>query len=762
MDPVLGFVRNPVKVSVGVLIVALFGAIALFRMPMQLVPEVQIPTIKIETFWPGASPMEVEREIVQEQEEQLKGVGGMTKLSSASSDSRGEVTLEFAVGTDMAEALLKVNSRLQQVREYPQEAREPVLTTSAGSEQPIAWFVLRPRMPSAERLDALEGKHPELAKALAHVRSAHKTGLAFMRLREAANRHPAVEKLLPTVDVSILRDFTEDVVETRFERVAGVAAANVFGGRERELKIIVDPHRLAARNVTIAQVRLALQGRNKDTSAGDFWEGKRRYVVRTLGQFKSPTEVEGVLLARRDGVPIYVRDVAQVRLGHKKADAVVRNFGTECVAVNAEREAGSNVLQVMEGLREAADELNAGVLKDRDLELVQVYDETDYIYSAVNLVGENAVWGAILTVAVLLIFLRSARSTLVIGLAIPTSIIGAFLLLSLMGRSLNVISMAGMAFAIGMLVDNAVVVLENIFRHFQMGKKPYRAAVEGTQEVWGAVVASTLTTLAVFLPVLFVEEEAGQFFRDIALAISCSVGLSLLVSVTLIPTATARVLSEKQARVSEPGGALGRLGVRALDLIVGINRFLQGNMRRQLATVVVLVVAAIAGTWLLIPKVEYLPEGNRNIVFGFVIPPPGYNLDELYAVGSHIQDSLRPYYDIDPEGPEAEELDGPVIADFFVVAAMRRVFMGFRAHDPLRAGELVPIAQRALASVPGVYAYVAQGSLFGRGLTAGRTIDVEIRGPQLERLVGLGLRVMGAVRQEIPGSQVVPKSSLEL
>ena len=305
--------------------------------------------------------------------------------------------------------------------------------------------------------------------------------------------------------------------------------------------------------MTVAQLRNALRSQNQDTSGGDFWEGKRRYVVRTLGQFRSPEQVANLIVAVQNGAPVYVRDVADVRLGHKKPDGVVRRYGDSCITINAARETGANVLDVMEGLREACRELNAGPLAGQHLELTQVYDETDYIYSALRLVAENILVGGLLTVAVLLLFLRSGRSTLVIGLAIPTSIVGTFLMLYLTGRSLNVISLAGLAFAVGMLVDNAIVVLENIYRHCQEGQTPMTAAVTATQEVWGAVAASTLTTLAVFLPVLFVQEEAGQLFRDISLAISYAVGLSLVVSVTVIPPAAARLFRAGTASVEDNG-----------------------------------------------------------------------------------------------------------------------------------------------------------------------------------------------------------------
>ncbi len=767
MQLVRSFVENPVKVAVGVLMVVLFGTIALIRMPMQLTPEVKVPTISIETRWPGASPQEVERQLVQPQEEQLKSVEGLVKLSSQSADSSATVSMEFVVGTDMDSALLKVNARLQQVAEYPEEALEPVITTSSSSDNPIAWFILSQRVPEQTDIAAFAAEHPHLAEALAAPSRTQSSGLRMSRLRALIPEHPEVAALLPPPrDVAKLRRLTEDVIEARFERVPGVSNANVFGGRDEELQVVVDPARLAARGVTIADVRAALRGRNRDTSAGDFWEGKRRYVVRTLGQFDNIADVEGVVLADRDGTPIYLRDVAAVRLGHKKPDGIVRNFGQNAIAVNCQRETGANVLDVMDGLRDALAELNAGSLHARGLQLKQVYDETEYIHSAVGLVNQNILVGGFLTVIVLLLFLRSVRSTLVIGLAIPTSLIGSFLVLGALGRSLNVISLAGLAFAVGMLVDNAVVVLENIYRHYQAGEPPVTAAVKGTEEVWGAVVASTLTTLAVFVPVLFVEEEAGQLFRDIALAVSSAVALSLLVSVTVISTATSRLLKPRTKEESDRArvglGALDRFGRAATGWTVGINAWIQARRTRGVATVLLFVVGSIAASWVMMPKLEYLPTGNRNLVFGILLPPPGYNLDELVDLGAEIEGRLKPYWDVDPGDPSVADLEHPAIDDFFFVARGRSVFLGLRAQDPVRAADLVPLIQQTAQGIPGTFGVAKQSSLFEQGLTAGRTIDVEITGPDLATLTRIGGAVMGGVFQHIPAAQAFPQPSLDL
>ncbi|MFN4259309.1 MAG: efflux RND transporter permease subunit [Gemmataceae bacterium] len=795
------FVRNPVKVTVGVLLVALFGGIALWRMPMQLTPEVQIPTFTVETRWPGASPHEVEREIVQEQEKQLKAVEGVTKMTSESMDSLGRITLEFPVGTDMAEALLKVNTRLQQVRQYPEDADEPIIKTSNTSDRPIAWFILGPRLPTHEDIRAFQQRHPDLADPLEPVLHAPSDGIALYWLRQLAKQHPEAKQLLPPdVDVTKLKKFAEDVIEARFERVEGVSDSTVMGGREEEMQVVVDPQRLAARNLTIGDVRQALRGQNKDTSAGDFWESKRRYSVRTLGQYRSPEDIGNTILALDDGVPVYVRDVAEVQLGYKKPDGLVHRFGDEMIAINALRETGANVLDVMDGLRKAKDELNAGILKQRGLQLTHVYDETEYIYSAVGLVEDNILIGGLLTVAVLLLFLRSGRSTLVIGLAIPTSIIGSFLMLHIMGRSLNVISLAGLAFAVGMLVDNAVVVLENIYRHYQQGEKPFPAAVRGTHEVWAAVLASTLTTLAVFIPVLFVQEEAGQLFRDIALAISCGISLSLIVSITVIPMATARLLragdanGDAAAHASHPehNGVLSQrwppapaaprswwawprdgvrflllrpldfLGSGLIRLIVGINAFLQRGVWRRLGAVLGFLGAALLLSYWMMPKVEYLPVGNRNLVFGIILPPSGYNLDHLAGIAAQIEADMKPYWDLDPRSPQAALLPYPPVGDYFFVVRDRQVFMGLRSADPMRVAELIPLVQQVAGKIPGTFVVAKQSSLFEQGLSAGRTVDVEITGPDLEKLVVLGGRIMGQVRDIIPGAQAIPQPSLDL
>jgi len=307
--------------------------------------------------------------------------------------------------------------------------------------------------------------------------------------------------------------------------------------------------------------------------------------------------------------------------------------------------------------------------------------------------------------------------------------------------------------------------------------------VAGTKEVWGAVIASTLTTLAVFLPVLFIQEEAGQLFRDIALAISSAVGLSLVVSVTVIPTAAARLLRKEaggQHSTATAGAdsgplrraisALDRAAGRFVSWVVGVNAWVQQSTLRRLALVLGLLVAAVLISYLLWPKVEYLPTGNRNLVFGIIMPPPGYNLSEMMQLGQKVEDELRPYWDVDPTSSQTEQLPFPAIGDFFYVVRGRQVFLGLRAADPLRAAELVPLVFGLREKLPGTIVVASQSSLFERGLTAGRTIDIEITGPELPKLVQFGGQILGQVGQlvwrdpsrEGPPAQARPVPSLDL
>lgn len=706
-------IQRPVSVIVGVLLVALFGLIALYQIPVQLTPDVDRPVVTIETRWSGASPEEIEQEIIQRQEEQLKSVEGLEKMTSESSDSRGSLVLEFGVGLDPDALLLKVSNKLDQVTDYPVDADKPVLASgSGGNTNAITWLIL----------EALPGYED--------------------------------------IDIETHRDYLEDLVETGLERVPGVAQSNTIGGFDRELQVIVDPVAMAAHAVTVTQMAAAINSENSNTSAGSFDEGKRRYIVRTVGQYTTPAQIEEVVIRDGPGGLVRVADVARARLSYKAPSFTVRQRGRQAIAVNATRETGANVLEVMDGIRAAIEEFNAGPLQRDGLVLRQVYDETDYIISAIGLVRNNIFIGGALATLVLLVFLRSASSVLIIVTSIPISIVGTFLIMSLMGRNINVISLAGMAFAVGMVVDNAIVALENIYRHRQMGKDRLRASYDGAIEVWGAMLASTLTTIAIFLPILFIEDEAGQLFRDIAIAVSSSVALSLVVALTVIPMMSMRLMGDR-ARPRNGASILDRFGSSVSRVISSSVYHISGSTPLRIGVVVLLIGSSLLSVWSLLPEAEYLPTGNRNLIFGILLPPPGYNLDELIEVGQQIEDALRPRWEVRPDSPEADALDGLLVSHMFYVARGRSAFLGVRAGDPSRAKELIPLIQNPLFAIPGMIAIVRQAGLF-QGLGGGRSIDVEISGPDLGHLLGLGGRVFGLVRQVLPQAQARPIPSLDL
>lgn len=718
-------IRYPVSTAVGVILLILFGGIALFQIPVQMIPDIEEPKVTVTTIWPGASPQEMEREIVDEQEEQLKSLEGLKKIESQSQQNIGTVRLTFQVGTSLDAAALRVANRLEQVPEYPSDVEKPVIRTVDIYSNSLAWFVIEPT--EAKGFDG---------------------------------------------DIDTLWDFADDHIKPVFERVPGIAVANIFGGRPREMQVIVDPAKLAARQVTMTELAAALDRENRNFSGGDFDEGKRKYTVRTIGDYSSPEDIEKIVITRRHGVPVYLRDVGRVQLGYRKVVARVFQKGRHVLAMNAIRQQGANSLETMAELQKAVAELNRDLLATRGLRIVQVYDETEYIHSAINLVTDNLYVGSILAVACLMLFLRTWSGTMVIATAIPISIVGSFIFLKLFGRTINVISLAGMAFAAGQVVDNSVVVLENIFRHRQMGKSRVLATLDGTREVWGAVLITTVTTVAVFIPIAFIKEEAGQLFADIAIAIAAAIGLSLLVCITVVPAMTVRMISAGHSE-SQAGGYHNLWGLVSVAerFTNGVGRlvgWILESTTRRLATVVVLTAASVIFSALLLPKAEYLPNGNSNFAFGMIMPPPGYGMEETLSLREPIEKATQPLWEAKEGTAEAAKLPGGGVRTFFYVAVpgssemgTGMSFMGLRANDPMRVAELIAPIQKAIFQIPGAIGFVSQWSLFQRDDVA-RSIDIEISGPDLETLIDYGGRIFGEVMQKIPGAQARPIPSLDL
>ena len=701
-------IEKRVAVLVGVTFILLFGWIGLQRMPYQLSPTVIEPEITVTTTWPGATPYEVERDIIEEQEKVLKGIPGLLDMESTSSNSQGTVTLKFAIGTDLNSALLRVSNKLDEVPSYPENVDKPIITATGAATSPVVWMVLK-----------------------------------------TAEGNPA--------SAYTYRTFFENNIRQFLERTPGVAELFIGGGTEKELHIEVSAERLAAHGLTIPQLIEILRSENVDISAGTLGVGRRDYRIRTTAEFRSKEEIEELIIASTGQRRLRLGEIAQVREGYQKLEAATLHMGREGIAIGVKPEPDANILELTDRLEAVVRQLNEERLKPEKIYIDWTYDQRPYIRGAIDLAWRNIALGSVLAVVVLMVFLRRLSSTLVVAAAIPISAIGTFAFMDLLGRNLNVVSLAGIAFAAGMLVDNAIVVLENIDRHRSMGKRPFLAAYEGTQEVWGAVLASTLTTVSVFLPVIFMREEAGQLFRDIAIAITFAIGLSLLVSVLVIPMLSRQLfrLIREDALSERIRRAVGIAGSAAADVIMAGVRGTTRSTATRLATVLLFTTAAVTLAILLFPKMEYLPQGNRNLVLNLLIPPPGLSFEERKAIGKQIYREIEPHV-----GTEKDGLPG--IETMFYIGAEGFMLFGAISTHEQRAGELIPLFQRTISSIPGMLGVSLQAGVFQTSLGRGRTIEVDVSGEELNRLVQTAGMLFGEIMKAIPGSQIRPVPSLEL
>ncbi len=705
MDIIKFSINKPVSVAVGVILVVMFGLIGINRLPVQLTPDVEQPQITVTTLWPGATPYEVEKDIVEEQEAVLKGIQRLTLLESSSYNSRADITLTFETDTDVDAALLRVSNKLNEVTSYPDNVEKPVIDASGAQSSPVIWMVLK-----------IKEGDPDL--------------------------------------VNTYRTLFENDIRQYLERVQGVGSLFVFGGSEKQLEVVVSPRELAKHNLTFAETVDRLATSNINVSAGVMGLEKKNYRVRTVSQYEEIADPMKVVL-RDDGIRrVYLKDVATSRLGYAPIDVAVMHNGTPMIVVGVRKEKGANVIELTQRMKEVVEKLNTTILKDNNLYFEIIYEQTPYINTAINLVKKNVIIGSILAVFVLLIFLRSISSTLTTTIAIPISVIGTFIFMWVFQRSLNVVSLAGISFAVGMLVDNAIVVLENIDRHRNMGKEPFQCAYEGTKEVWGAVLASTTTTIAVFLPIIFMQEESGQLFKDIAIAITFAILISMIVSVSVIPT-LANLLFRLSRRKEKRSNAITEVGNKLSNLILTLSRFTLKNTVTRLTTIIGLTAIAVITALLLIPKAEYLPLGNRNLILNIMIPPPGYSLEKRKEIGQFIFKASQPYFKEDyKEGI-------PKIKTIFFVSADRITLFGATSIHETEAPKMMPLFTRMINSIPGVFGVSMQAGIFQNNIGRGRTVDVNISGENIDRLIEVSRMLFGIIQQKIPGVQVRPVPSLE-
>lgn len=750
-------IRQPITIAVGTLLAVFTGLLAITKVPVRMTPEVSSVVIAVTTNWENASSEEIESDIVEEQERVLGEVTGLASMTSTSAAGQGTIRLEFETGTDIDEALAEVLQKLDEVPGYPNGVLQPkVEDVDPESVDYIAWI-------------GLFSTDPEF-----------NPGQLF--------------------------DFMDRSMKPRFERIPGISEVGVRGATASELQILVDPAALAQRGITYSQLRAGIESANANFSGGKIEQGKRDFRIRATGRFDTPESAGAMVIYRDTSGPVYLRDVAEVRNAWKEPTSWVRARGQRAAFFNFQLQRGANLLESMSLLKAEVAELNkpGGLLDEKArqlgldgrLELVQTYDASIYVEDAFELVRSNLWLGGLLATITLLFFLRSLRAVGIIAIAIPVSTIASFTVLVMLGRSINIVSLAGLAFAVGMVVDNAIVVIENIFRHLEMGKSRARAALDGTQEVAGAVLASTLTTVVVFAPILLIQEQAGQLFRDIALALMAAVSLSLVVSLTLIPVAAGKWLthSPKSDEPSQFDHVFGSRFFRILglpfrpfmrlfealpDLSARAVSFITATWLRRILVIVSFSLMTILGTRILLPPLDYLPQGNRNLVFGLLFPPPGYNLETLSKLGERIETRMQPLWEVTPDkyGIEtrlsggkvvmedkrqpvplapgsSETIIPPGLENYFLVSFEGRLFHGGISADKSRVADLVPAFNAATSgtATPDTFAFSTQMPLFRVGGSTGSAVQIDFRGRDLDQVSGAAGAVMGALMGRFQGA----------
>ncbi len=484
-------IKRRVTIAMFTLAVLLFGLVSFFRLKMNLLPELSYPTITVRTEYPGAAPAEIENLISKPVEEALGVVKNVNRVNSISRSGQSDVMLEFVWGTDMDYAGLDVREKLD-VLQLPLDVERPTILRFDPSLDPILRFGFY----SA-------GKD-----------SANETGFDEENLK-------------------FLRRFAEEEIKKELEAAAGVAAVKVSGGLEDEIQVLIDQDKLAQLNLPIASLVGQLGAENVNLSGGRLEEGTHQYLVRTLNQFQSVEEIGEIIVAYNNRKPVYLKDIALVRHGYKEREAVTRFNGREAVEIAIYKEGDANTVTVAREVEKRMKRVR-DILAE-DMVLVKVYDQSKFINQAIHEVINAGIVGGLLAILILYFFLRNFWATVINSLSIPVSVIATFNLMYGADLTLNIMSLGGIALGIGMLLDNSIVVLENISRHRGQGKDILTAARDGASEVGMAVIASTLTTVAVFFPLVFVKGIAGQLFRDQALTVTFSLLASLIVALTLIP-----------------------------------------------------------------------------------------------------------------------------------------------------------------------------------------------------------------------------------
>lgn len=692
-------VNRGVLVTVIVLITTILGLVAALNIPVQMIPDLEVRTITVQTGWPGATPQDVEKEILIEQERYLRSLSNLNRMMSYAEMGSARIELEFPFGVDANDALIRVNNALSQVPAYPENVDQPRLYSSSFSGNAFMYFVLKPQPGNPLNLD-----------------------------------------------VDLLRDYADDYIRPRMESVAGVSEVGVRGGAQRQIQIKVDAARLAQRGISLPELRTAIRLRNKDTSAGDIESGKSRYLLRVVGRFEQLNELENLIISHKNGVNTLLKDVATVTLDHFETRGLSFNSGERTISLSVRRESGSNVLAIKEAMLPVVEDINKQLLVQNGLELKLTSDDVKYVASSLSNVWTNLGLGALLATLVMYFFLRSGKATLVGVLGIPLCTIAAFFALMVFGRTINVISLAGVAFAIGMTVDNTIVVLEAIVQAKRQGISKAQAAINGVTEVWPAVLASTATTVLVFAPILFVAQEAGQLYSDIAIAISGAIIASMLVAIFVVPVALSHLSKKSDFKQ-------GKEFVLS-DKWLKLSGFFTRSVKQARIAAISFIIVILSAAYVLMPAAEYLPEGEEPKAFSMMIAPPSYNLTEMTRIGAE----LRGYFDayVMAEGDDYAEgkTDTPPLEYYSMSVSVGRIWFLSAPVDPENINDMMAAITKKFRSYEGMRAFSSRGSIISSNDGGTRAVAVDIAGSDITELYQAAEAVYQQAEQVFDNPQI--------
>jgi hydrophobic/amphiphilic exporter-1 (mainly G- bacteria), HAE1 family len=491
-------IQRPVTMFMISAVITLLGFISLTRLPVDLMPEFEQPTLTVRTSYPGVGPLEIEELITRPMEQAVSAVPGIVRVQSQSSEGNSQVQLNFEWGHDLAEAADEVRTRVDRMRgRLPEDADPPTIQKFDSNQLPVAQI-------------GIEGDY----------------------------------------DPVTLREMAQNEIAPRFERVDGVAAVTVNGGVRRQIHVELSKEKITALNLSVNTVVNTLRNENQNTPLGEIFSGDAMYLVRSQGQFRSLEDIRNLVVLTREGVPVYLRDLAEVKDTTEQRRSFMRINGKPGVRIQVQKQSGKNTVAVAAAVRAEVERVNKEV---GGIKMTITQDNSVFIERAIKNVQEHALVGGILVVLIIFAFLRDLRSTLIVCTSIPVSVVGTFALLYFGGFTLNTMTFGGLALGIGMIVDAAIVVLENTHRHLHMGKDKMKAAIEGSEEVWSAILASTLTHIAVFIPLLFLSGTASIMFTQLSVVVMFSLAMSLFVAVTIVPVLCSRWLKTPDEEASDSG-----------------------------------------------------------------------------------------------------------------------------------------------------------------------------------------------------------------